>query len=89
MAREQIACVERARSAATACTSRTRWRSGALTGGSVVAGRRQGDTGELAGPQGGRRARLSGVELTRAAARRRGGGGCFGRQRSSTGRELR
>jgi hypothetical protein len=41
------------------------------------------------GPQGGRRARLSGVELTRVAAWRRGGGGCFGRQRSTVARQLR
>jgi hypothetical protein len=43
----------------------------------------------LRGPQGGRRARRSGVELTRAAARQRGGGGCFERRLSSVGRELR
>jgi hypothetical protein len=41
------------------------------------------------GPQGGCRARWLGVELTRAVARCRGGGGCFGRRCSSVGRELR
>jgi hypothetical protein len=40
-------------------------------------------------PQGGHRARRLGVELTRMAARRRGGGGCFGRRHSSAGGELR
>jgi hypothetical protein len=40
------------------------------------------------GPQGGHRARRSGVELTRAVVLWRGGGGCFGRRRSSVGREL-
>jgi hypothetical protein len=43
----------------------------------------------LRGPQGGHRARRSGAELTRAAARRGCGGGCFGRRHSSVGRELR
>jgi hypothetical protein len=42
----------------------------------------------LWGPQGGHRARRSGVELTRAVARWRGSGGCFGQRRSSAGREL-
>jgi hypothetical protein len=41
------------------------------------------------GPQGQCWARWSGVELTRAVTRLGGGGGCFGRRRSSTGRELR
>jgi hypothetical protein len=49
-----------------------------------AASRWQGVADELAGAQGGRRARRSGVELTRAAARRRGGGGCFGRWMTST-----
>jgi hypothetical protein len=40
------------------------------------------------GPQGGRWARRSRVELTRAATRHRGGGGCFGQRCSSVGREL-
>jgi hypothetical protein len=44
----------------------------------VEVGQWQGATGELGGgAQGGRRARRSGVELTRAAAQRGGGGGCF------------
>jgi hypothetical protein len=42
----------RARGAVTARSSCVRWRSGALTGGSVVAGRRQGATGELTGATG-------------------------------------
>jgi hypothetical protein len=41
------------------------------------------------GPQGGCWAKRSGVELTRAAAQRRGGGRCFGRWHSSAGIELR
>jgi hypothetical protein len=64
---------------AVACSSTTRWR---LAGSKVL-------PVSLQGPQGGRWARWSGVELTRAAARHGGGGVFFGRRRSSVGRELR
>jgi hypothetical protein len=44
----------------------------------VVAGRRQGAAGELAGSTRMVPGKAVGVELTRAVSRRRGGGGCFG-----------
>jgi hypothetical protein len=40
------------------------------------------------GPQGGRRARRSGAELTRTAVRREGGGEVSGQRGSPVGREL-
>jgi hypothetical protein len=51
-------------SAVTVRSSHTRRHGGALIGSSVVAGQRQGDADELTGPQGGRRAIRSGVDLT-------------------------
>jgi hypothetical protein len=52
-----------------------------LTGGKVL-------SMSTRGPQGGCRARRLEVELTRAATRHGGGGGCFCRRPSSAGREL-
>jgi hypothetical protein len=73
----------------TVRTTRVRWHDGALIGSSVVAGRWQGATGEVAGPQGGRRARWLGSELTRTAVRCGGGGEVSGQRRSLAGIELR
>jgi hypothetical protein len=53
---------------------RARRHCGALTGGSVVAGRRQGSAGKLAGGTGRAPSKAIGVELTRTAVRRGGGG---------------
>jgi hypothetical protein len=63
-------------------------RDGTLVGLLVVAGQRQGAAGELAGATGRASSKAVGVELTRAAARRAGCGGCFGWRCSSAGREL-
>jgi hypothetical protein len=87
---ERLAGPRRTHGAVTARSSRARCRGGTLVGDSVAVGRWQGATGELVrGPQGGRRARRSWVELTRATTRRGGSAGCFGQRRSSAGRELR
>jgi hypothetical protein len=79
----------RARGAVTVRSSHLQRYCGALTGGSVVAGQRQGAAGELTGATERAPGKAVGVELTRAVTRHRGGGGCFGRRRSSAGRELR
>jgi hypothetical protein len=64
------------------------WRRGrALTGGSVVAGRRQGAVGELSGAIGRASCNAVGAELTWTAVQHRGGE-VSGQRHSSAGREL-
>jgi hypothetical protein len=89
MTQERRACARHARGTVTACSLRVRWRGGALIGGLVTADWRQGAAGELTGATGRVPGMAVGAELTRAAERHGGGGGCFGRQRSTAVRQLR